>query len=33
MLTPVSFTDFEWLVVFDSTAYPRGAPSLAAWNA
>jgi erythromycin esterase len=32
MLTPVSFSDFEWLVVFDSTAYPRGAPSLIDWS-
>jgi erythromycin esterase len=32
MLTPLSFTDFEWLVVFDTTAYPRGAPPLTAWS-
>ncbi|NYT02947.1 MAG: erythromycin esterase family protein [Methanosarcinales archaeon] len=27
-LTPQSFTDFDWLVVLDSTAYSRGAPPL-----
>lgn len=33
VLIPDSFGDFDWLVVFDSTAYPRGAPSLTAWSA
>jgi erythromycin esterase-like protein len=32
-LTPESFSDFEWLVFLDATSYPRGAPSLANWNA
>jgi erythromycin esterase-like protein len=32
-LTAESFTDFDWLVVFDSTAYPRGAAPLSNWNA
>jgi erythromycin esterase-like protein len=32
-LTPASFSDFEWLVFLDSTAYPRGGPSLTDWNA
>jgi erythromycin esterase-like protein len=27
-LTPQSFTDFDWLVVLDSTAYDRGGPPL-----
>jgi erythromycin esterase len=27
-LTPQSFTDFDWLVVLDSTAYSRGGPPL-----
>ncbi|MCL5099326.1 MAG: erythromycin esterase family protein [Candidatus Omnitrophica bacterium] len=27
-LTPQSFTDFDWLVVLDSTQYSRGGPSL-----
>ena len=27
-LTPQSFTDFDWLVVLDSTAYNRGGPPL-----
>lgn len=27
-LTPQSFTDFDWLVVLDSTAYSRGGPQL-----
>ena len=27
-LTPQSFTDFDWLVVLDSTAYNRGVPPL-----
>ena len=33
VLTPESFEDFDWLVVFDSTSYPRGAMPLTAWNA
>jgi erythromycin esterase-like protein len=32
-LTPDSFADFEWLVFLDSTAYPRGGPSLTDWDA
>ncbi len=32
-LTAESFADFDWLVVFDSTAYPRGAAPLSDWNA
>lgn len=32
-LSAQSFTDFDWLVVFDSTTYPRGGPSLTNWNA
>jgi erythromycin esterase len=27
-LTPQSFTDFDWLVFLDSTAYDRGGPPL-----
>jgi hypothetical protein len=27
-LTPQSLTDFDWLVVLDSTAYSRGGPPL-----
>lgn len=27
-LTPQSFTDFDWLVVLDSTEYSRGGPLL-----
>jgi hypothetical protein len=27
-LTPRSFTDFDWLVLLDSTAYTRGGPPL-----
>ncbi|HWR26166.1 MAG TPA: erythromycin esterase family protein, partial [Methanosarcina sp.] len=27
-LTPQSFTDFDWLVVLDSTEYSRGGPPL-----
>ncbi len=27
-LTPQSFTDFDWLIVLDSTAYSRGGPQL-----
>lgn len=32
VLTPESFEDFDWLVVFDLTSYPRGAMPLTAWN-
>jgi hypothetical protein len=32
-LTPDSFSDFEWLVLLDSTTYPRGGPSLSNSNA
>jgi hypothetical protein len=27
--TPLSFTDFDWLVVLDSATYCRGGPALA----
>ena len=27
-----SFADFEWLIFLESTAYPRGGPSLTAWG-
>lgn len=30
--TPQSFTDFDWLVIFDSTSYTRGGPSLQEWD-
>jgi erythromycin esterase len=33
MLSPASFSDFEWLVVLDSTTYPRGSPPLTDWTA
>ena len=32
-LNPQSFTDFDWLVVLDSTAYSRGGPPLEPWDA
>jgi erythromycin esterase-like protein len=32
-LTPQSLTDFDWLVVLDSTAYNRGGPPLQEWDA
>ncbi len=32
-LNPQSFTDFDWLVVLDSTAYNRGGPPLQQWEA
>lgn len=32
-LSAESIADFDWLVVFDSTAYPRGAAPLSSWNA
>src|SRR5262249_46702003 len=32
-LTPQSFTDFDGLVVLDSTAYNRGGPPLQQWDA
>jgi len=32
-LNPQSFTDFDWLVVLDSTAYNRGGPPLQQWDA
>ena len=31
-LTPQSFTDFDWLAVFDSAVYNRGGPSLQEWE-
>lgn len=31
-LSPVSFTDWDWLVFLTSTTYPRGAPPLSNWN-
>jgi hypothetical protein len=32
-LTPQSLTDFDWLAVFDTTAYSRGGPPLDGGNA
>ncbi len=31
-LTPQSFTDFDWLAIFDSTAYSRGGTPLQEWG-
>jgi erythromycin esterase-like protein len=31
-LTPHSLSDFDWLVVLDTTAYNRGGPSLQEWD-
>src|SRR5262249_62270204 len=32
-LSEQSFTDFDWLAVFNSTAYNRGGPPLRRWDA
>ena len=31
-LSPVSFTDWDWLVFLRTTTYPRGAPPLTSWG-